>query len=83
MKNAAIKIWTLLKNGVIAIIKAYVAQVRFNINLIKRIVVTIFNAIKNFSIKVWTALKNGVLGIIRALRKGVLSVFNALKKVLL
>ena len=46
MKNAAIKIWTLLKNGVIAIIKAYVAQVRFNINLIKRIVVTIFNAIK-------------------------------------
>lgn len=80
MKNSAIKIWTALKNGVIAIIKAYVAQVKFNINLIKRIVVTIFNAIKNFSIKVWTALKNAVLGIVRTLRKGVLSVFNALKK---
>ncbi|WP_278270294.1 phage tail tape measure protein [Staphylococcus epidermidis] len=80
MKNSAIKIWTALKNGVIAIIKAYVAQVKFNINLIKRIVVTIFNAVKSFSIKVWTALKNAVLGIVRTLRKGVLSVFNALKK---
>ena len=57
MKAAAIKIWTLLKNGVVAIIKAYVNQVRSNFNLVKRIVVTIFNAIKAFAIKVWNIIK--------------------------
>src|SRR5699024_12218671 len=60
MKAAAIKIWTLLKNGVLAIIRAYVAQVRSNFNLVKRIVLTIFNAIKSFSIRVWNAIKNGI-----------------------
>lgn len=77
---AAIKIWTLLKNGVIAIIRAYVAQVRSNFNLVKRIVLTVFNAIKSFSIKVWNAIKNGVINRAKGLWNGVKAAFNALKK---
>ncbi|MCW0998229.1 hypothetical protein, partial [Streptococcus anginosus] len=80
MKNAAIKIWALLKNGVIAIIKAYVAQVRANFNLVKRIVLAVFNAIKSFSIKVWNAIKNGVIKRAKGLWNGVKAAFNALKK---
>ncbi|MDN8820352.1 hypothetical protein Q0N24_14090, partial [Staphylococcus aureus] len=76
MKTAAIKIWTLLKNGVLAIIRAYVAQVRSNFNLVKRIVLTIFNAIKAFSIRVWNAIKNGILNIVRILRNSIANIFK-------
>lgn len=80
MKAAAIKIWTLLKNGVVAIIKAYVNQARANFNLVKRIVVTIFNSIKSFAIKVWNAIKNGIINIVKVLRSRITNTFNALKK---
>ncbi|WP_436961598.1 peptidoglycan DD-metalloendopeptidase family protein [Staphylococcus xylosus] len=80
MKAAAIKIWTLLKNGVVAIIKAYVNQARANFNLVKRIVVTIFNSIKSFSIKVWNAIKNGIINIVKILKSRITNTFNALKK---
>ncbi|MEJ7452771.1 peptidoglycan DD-metalloendopeptidase family protein [Staphylococcus xylosus] len=79
MKAAAIKIWTLLKNGVVAIIKAYVNQSRANFNLVKRIVVTIFNAIKSFAIKVWNAIKNGIINIVKVLKGRITNTFNALK----
>lgn len=79
MKAAAIKIWTLLKNGVVAIIKVYVNQVRANFNLVKRIVVTIFNAIKSFAIKVWNAIKNGIINIVKVLKTRIINTFNALK----
>ncbi|MGW8036800.1 peptidoglycan DD-metalloendopeptidase family protein [Staphylococcus xylosus] len=79
MKAAAIKIWTLLKNGVVAIIKAYVNQARANFNLVKRIVVTIFNSIKSFAIKVWNAIKNGIINIVKVLRTRITNTFNALK----
>lgn len=79
MKAAAIKIWTLLKNGVVAIIKPYVNQVRANFNLVKRIVVTIFNAIKSFAIKVWNAIKNGIINIVKVLKGRIINTFNALK----
>ena len=80
MKAAAIKIWTLLKNGVVAIIKAYVNQARANFNLVKRIVVTIFNSIKSFAIKVWNAIKNGIINIVKILKSRITNTFNALKK---
>lgn len=80
MKAAAIKIWTLLKNGVVAIIKSYVNQARANFNLVKRIVVTIFNSIKSFAIKVWNAIKNGIINIVKVLRSRITNIFNALKK---
>lgn len=80
MKAAAIKIWTLLKNGVVAIIKAYVNQARANFNLVKRIVVTIFNSIKSFAIKVWNAIKNGIINIVKVLKSRITNTFNALKK---
>lgn len=80
MKAAAIKIWTLLKNGVVAIIKAYVNQARASFNLVKRIVVTIFNSIKSFAIKVWNAIKNGIINIVKVLKSRITSTFNALKK---
>lgn len=79
MKAAAIKIWTLLKNGVVAIIKAYVNQARANFNLVKRIVVTIFNSIKSFSIKVWNAIKNGIINIVKVLKARIVNTFNTLK----
>ncbi|MBM2659688.1 peptidoglycan DD-metalloendopeptidase family protein [Staphylococcus pseudoxylosus] len=79
MKAAAIKIWTLLKNGVVAIIKAYVNQAKANFNLVKRIVVTIFNSIKSFAIKVWNAIKNGIINIVKVLRTRITNTFNALK----
>ncbi|WP_436938171.1 peptidoglycan DD-metalloendopeptidase family protein [Staphylococcus xylosus] len=79
MKAAAIKIWTLLKNGVVAIIKAYVNQVRANFNLVKRVVVTIFNAIKSFAIKVWNAIKNGIINIVKVLKGRIINTFNTLK----
>ncbi|WP_436950390.1 peptidoglycan DD-metalloendopeptidase family protein [Staphylococcus xylosus] len=80
MKAAAIKIWTLLKNGVVAIIKAYVNQARANFNLVKRIVVTIFNSIKSFAIKVWNAIKNVIINIVKVLKSRITNTFNALKK---
>ncbi|PKI10994.1 phage tail tape measure protein [Staphylococcus shinii] len=79
MKAAAIKIWTLLKNGVVAIIKAYVNQARANFNLVKRIVVTIFNSIKSFAIKVWNAIKNGIINIVKVLKARIVNTFNTLK----
>jgi SLT domain-containing protein/murein DD-endopeptidase MepM/ murein hydrolase activator NlpD len=61
-------------------VKAYVNQTRNNFNTLKRVVTTIFNAVKNFSIKLWNSIKNKVISIVKALWNGVKNTFNALNK---
>jgi TP901 family phage tail tape measure protein len=82
IKYWSIAIWNGIKNGVMTIIRLYVAGIKLEFKIIKTVVMTVINFIKTWSLKIWRGIKNGVMAIVRAYVNGVRNSFNTMKRVI-